>query len=151
MKEKFSRFEQYMNQKNLNDNKVTKECGLSQGQIYQMRKGKSDMGLKTIEKILKKYPDLNKIWLLTGTGNMINNNNENEKENEQNISNTNVSGSINNTNTNYHNNYYNDKCKEEETNNNKFIEILHEQLKEKDRQIAEKDWQIRQIITMKIK
>lgn len=55
----------------LNDNKVTVECGLSQGLIGQARSGKSDLGTKTIEKILSKYQDLNRVWLITGEGEML--------------------------------------------------------------------------------
>ena len=57
--------------KGLNDNKVTQECGLSQGLLGQARSGKSDLGAKTIDKILNKYQDLNKTWLITGDGMML--------------------------------------------------------------------------------
>ncbi|MCQ2105897.1 MAG: DUF3450 domain-containing protein [Fibrobacter sp.] len=57
--------------KGLNDNKVTKECGLSVGALGQARKGKCDLGKKTIEKILIKYQDLSRVWLLTGEGDML--------------------------------------------------------------------------------
>lgn len=67
-----SRFNIYMKHKGLNDNVVTMECGLSHGLIGQARRGKSDLGRKTILKILSKYQDLNKVWLLTGEGEMFN-------------------------------------------------------------------------------
>ena len=70
------RFSSYMEYKGLNDNVVTSECGLSQGLIGQARRGKSDLGKKTIDKLLNKYQDLNRYWLLTGAGDML-------KENEQ--------------------------------------------------------------------
>ena len=72
MREKFERFDKYMKFKGLNDNQVTAQCGLSQGLLGQARTGKSDLGAKTIEKILIAYQDLNKVWLLTGEGSMLN-------------------------------------------------------------------------------
>lgn len=60
-----------MNYKGLNDNQVTQECELSQGLLSQARSGKSDLGPKSIEKILMTYQDLDRVWLLTGSGNML--------------------------------------------------------------------------------
>ena len=71
MREKMQRFDLYMKIKGLNDNQVTLECGLSQGLLGQARTGKSDLGQKTLEKILNTYQDLNKVWLLTGEGAML--------------------------------------------------------------------------------
>lgn len=71
MREKFERFEKYMKAKGLNDNQVTSQCGLAQGLLSQARKGKSDLGAKTIDKILNTYQDINKVWLLTGHGEML--------------------------------------------------------------------------------
>lgn len=67
-----TRFDEYMKVKHLNDNKVTVDCGLSKGLLGQARTGKSDLGMKAIDKILTKYQDLNKTWLLTGSGEMLN-------------------------------------------------------------------------------
>lgn len=71
MRERFERFDKYMLFKGLNDNQVTVQCGLSQGLIGQARSGKSDLGPKTIDKILNVYQDLSRVWLLTGEGEMI--------------------------------------------------------------------------------
>lgn len=71
MRERFERFNKYMKLKGLNDNQVTNECGLSQGLLGQARTGKSDLGAKSIDKILNIYQDLNKVWLLTGEGDML--------------------------------------------------------------------------------
>lgn len=57
--------------KGLNDNQVTIACGLSHGLLGQARTGKCDLGTKAIDKILIKYQDLSRVWLLTGTGDML--------------------------------------------------------------------------------
>lgn len=72
MKEIMYRFDIYMKHKGLNDNRVTTECGLSKGLIGQARTGKSDLGKKTVDKILITYQDLSRVWLLTGEGEMLN-------------------------------------------------------------------------------
>ena len=72
MKEIFSRFRIYMEHKGLTDYRVQKECGLANGLIRQARLGKSDLGRASVEKILDKYTDLSRIWLLTGEGEMLN-------------------------------------------------------------------------------
>ena len=60
-----------MDYKGLNDNQDTVDCGLSVGIIVKDRKGASDLGRNTIEKILRVYTDLNRSWLLTGEGEML--------------------------------------------------------------------------------
>lgn len=72
MREKMFRFDKYMKYRDLNDNQVTVECKLSQGLLSQARTGKSDLGNSTINKILSIYQDLNRVWLLTGEGEMLN-------------------------------------------------------------------------------
>ena len=72
MREKIGRFDKFMKVKGLNDNQVTIQCGLSQGLLSQARRGKSDLGSGSIEKILSIYQDLNRVWLLTGEGEMLN-------------------------------------------------------------------------------
>ena len=67
------RFIKYMDFKGLNDNQVTIDCHLSVGLIGKARKGKSDLGRNSIEKILRAYSDLNREWLLNGKGNMLKN------------------------------------------------------------------------------
>lgn len=65
------RFDKYMTTKDLNDNQVTVSCGLSVGLLGKARRGDSDLGKKTIDKILSFYQDLNRVWLLTGEGEML--------------------------------------------------------------------------------
>lgn len=71
MRERMQRFALYMQHKGLNDNQVTVQCNIGVGVIGQCRAGKSDLGAKTISKILAKYQDLNRVWLLTGEGEML--------------------------------------------------------------------------------
>lgn len=92
---KIDRFVEYMKIKGLNDNKVTLECGLSQGLLGQAKTGKSDLGAKTIDKILNKYQDLNKVWLLTGEGEML----KSSVQEARGDNNTQVIGDGNNVNT----------------------------------------------------
>ena len=66
------RFDQYMKAKGINDNRVTVNADLSVGLIGNARRGKHDLGKKATEKILSFYQDLNRTWLLTGEGRMIN-------------------------------------------------------------------------------
>ena len=66
------RFDKYLEVKGLNDNKVTVQLGLSIGLIGKARKEGGDLGKKSIEKILSFYADLNRVWLLTGQGEMFN-------------------------------------------------------------------------------
>lgn len=68
---KIDRFLSYLDYKGITENRATIECKLSQGLLHQAKSGKSDLGYKTIEKILDKYRDINRDWLLTGEGNML--------------------------------------------------------------------------------
>ena len=68
---RIDRFDEYMAHANLNDNKVTQQLGLSVGTIGKSRKEGRDLSDRVIEQILNFYTDLNKVWLLTGEGNMI--------------------------------------------------------------------------------
>lgn len=71
---KIDRFDKYMKYKGLNDNKVTIQLALSVGTIGKSRKSDRDLSDKVVEKILNFYTDLNRVWLLTGEGEMIKNN-----------------------------------------------------------------------------
>jgi hypothetical protein len=45
--------------------------GASNGYTLRMLKNKASIGSDVIETILKTYPDLNVVWLLTGSGEMF--------------------------------------------------------------------------------
>lgn len=70
---KIDRFLEYLKFQGISENKATVDCGLSVGLIGQAKRGKSDLGDKAVDKILSKYQDLSRVWLLTGDGEMINN------------------------------------------------------------------------------
>lgn len=65
------RLDEYIEFKGINYNQVTVNAGLSNGLINKAKSGKSDLGKKAIEKILNFYHDLNRVWLLTGEGEML--------------------------------------------------------------------------------
>lgn len=71
MNRKVDRLLEYLEFKGITENRATVECQLAQGLIYQAKSGKADLGAKTIEKILSTYSDLNRVWLLTGEGEML--------------------------------------------------------------------------------
>ena len=68
---RIDRFDKYMSSKGLNDNKVTLQLGLTVGLIGKSRKEGRDLSDKVVEKILNFYTDLNRVWLLTGEGEML--------------------------------------------------------------------------------
>ena len=55
----------------LNDNKVTVQLGIAVGTIGKSRKEGRDLSERVVEKILKYYQDINRVWLLTGEGPML--------------------------------------------------------------------------------
>lgn len=71
MERKIDRFDKYMKYSNLNDNKVTVTLGLSVGTIGKSRKPGRDLSDNVIELILNQYTNLNRIWLMTGEGEML--------------------------------------------------------------------------------
>lgn len=73
---KIDRFLQYLDYKGISENKATVDCELSKGLIGQAKSGKSDLGNKATEKVLSFYQDLSRVWLLTGTGSMLNSSEE---------------------------------------------------------------------------
>lgn len=68
---RIDRFDKYMKYSGLNDNKVTVQLGLTVGVIGKSRKEGRDLSDKVIEEILNYYTDINRIWLLTGEGEML--------------------------------------------------------------------------------
>lgn len=74
------RLKEYMNYKKINASQFEKQCGLSNGYINN---SKGKIGAKKLEDILKAFPDLNREWLVNGTGEMINKTTISESETYQ--------------------------------------------------------------------
>lgn len=68
---KIDRFDKYMAFRGLNDNKITVQLSLSVGTLGKSRKEGRDLSDKVIEKILNFYTEINRVWLLTGEGEML--------------------------------------------------------------------------------
>lgn len=68
---RIDRFDAYMAKRHLNDNKVTVLLGLTNGVIGKSRKEGRDLSDRVIEQILNYFPDINRSWLLYGSGDML--------------------------------------------------------------------------------
>lgn len=68
---RIERFDNYLSYKGLNDNIVTNDLKLSVGTIGKSRKEGRDLSDRVVELILNFYTDLNRVWLLTGEGEML--------------------------------------------------------------------------------
>ncbi|SHE83284.1 hypothetical protein SAMN05444278_106105 [Psychroflexus salarius] len=73
----FERLDKYMIYKGLNDNKLSKETGISNGLIGKARKRGSLSG-QNISKLINTYQDLSADWLFRGEGEMIKVNEKND-------------------------------------------------------------------------
>ena len=67
------RLDRYKEYAGLNDNQITVRCGLTVGIIKSARKRGSSLSGENIEKFLNVFKDINARWLLTGEGEMIQN------------------------------------------------------------------------------
>ena len=68
VKERLKIFIKYLD---IGQGKFEKTCGFSNGNINN---SKGNFGASKIEDILKKYPELNRVWLMTGEGEMLKSN-----------------------------------------------------------------------------
>lgn len=68
---RIDRLDKFIRYSQINDNRVTKECGLSVGTLGKSRKPGKDISVKTATAVIERYPQLNKVWLLTGAGDML--------------------------------------------------------------------------------
>lgn len=81
----FKRLDHFMFVKKISDNKMTLQCGISNGLIGKAR-NRGSLSQLNISKILIQYTDLNANWLMTGHGDMfLNPDFEKETNHKQNI------------------------------------------------------------------
>lgn len=64
-----SRLLEFLKYKNLSQKKFEIACGLANGYVNNIRKS---ITIEKLQKITRQFPELNKTWLLTGEGMMIN-------------------------------------------------------------------------------
>lgn len=64
------RIHQYLEFKGITPYKFEHDCTIANGYLKKQAKGKGSVGSDILEKIHKKYADLNLVWLLTGKGMM---------------------------------------------------------------------------------
>ena len=104
-----------------------KKCGLSNGYVNKIR---NNLGSKKLSDILTQFPQLNKVWLLTGEGEMLN-------QNMQIGDGTNIAGDKNSVN--------------ESRTVEMFLKEIAAQRRlaeKKDEQIEKKDEQINRLIAL---
>lgn len=65
------RLKQFLDFKGIKVSAFEKEVGMSNGSFASQLKNDKTIGVDKLENILKKYPDINIEWLLTGNGDMI--------------------------------------------------------------------------------
>ncbi|MEA5129099.1 MAG: hypothetical protein VB074_13035 [Proteiniphilum sp.] len=67
------RIYQYINEKELRPAEFERMIGVSNGYISKMYARLSDVGEGVLMQIIENCPDLNPMWLILGTGEMLNN------------------------------------------------------------------------------
>lgn len=65
------RLMQFINHAGLSARQFDLSIGASNGYTLRMKKNRASIGSDVIENILRIYPQLNVVWLLTGEGNML--------------------------------------------------------------------------------
>ncbi len=71
MNRRIDRIDEYLRYKGMRSNRLESMCGLSSGILSKARAGLTDIGTTTINKILDHCDDMNRVWLITGDGEML--------------------------------------------------------------------------------
>ena len=72
MTKTIDRIIQFIQYKGLSARKFDMSIGASNGYTLRMKKNHASVGSDVIENIVRTYPQLNLIWLITGEGEMLN-------------------------------------------------------------------------------
>ncbi len=67
----FTRLDEFMQYKGLNDNKITVQAKIAVGTLGKQRRSGKGLSYDSIVKILRTYPELNATWLILGDGEML--------------------------------------------------------------------------------
>ena len=78
MKKTIDRLMQFIQYSGLSARQFDLSIGASNGYTLRMSKNRASIGSDVIENILRTYPDLNVVWLLTGEGPMLKSQQEEE-------------------------------------------------------------------------
>ncbi len=70
----FSRLDQFIKYRGLNDNKVTVQAQIAVGTLGKQRRTGKGLSYDSLVKILRAFPELSPSWLILGEGEMINHN-----------------------------------------------------------------------------
>lgn len=144
------RMRKYLKYKGITQDVFFRDAEISSS-TFSGKSRESEFGGAILTRIALLYPSLSTRWLLTGVGEM--------EETETGSTHQSMTAMSNNgvVNHGYHANSYvtlhhapkavDQQCQEKSTeNSNSFIEILADQCREKDKQIAEKDRQLENLL-----
>ncbi len=68
---KIVRLDKYLTYKGLSDYQVVKDTGIGGGTLSGARTGRNDVSVRTIDKIVRRYGDVSRDWLISGQGEML--------------------------------------------------------------------------------
>ncbi len=71
-KNQWERLEAVIKWANMSTNYFARYIGLARGEnLYQIKRGNNGISMPLVERIVGKFPQIDKLWLLTGDGNMF--------------------------------------------------------------------------------